>query len=1080
MLTLYRASAGSGKTYKLTEAFLNLLFNNPGGFKRILAVTFTNKATEEMKTRIVMELYALADGEKSGYLEGLMKRFDRTELSIRSEAKEILIDVLHDYSSFNISTIDRFFQQTMRAFTREIGLQGGYGLEMDERMVLTEAVEMMLNDLQKPENKNLLDWLIRFTTDKVENGDSWELRKDILGLSQEIFKESFKEYADKVNEDTAQKETLQNYKAKLDGIVKEFEAKVKQLGEKGVSLLDQYGLKFSDFKGGSRSPFGYFDKLASGDWKEPTATFCNLVDTLDNWSAAKAATEIKSQIESAYHGGLNDCVRQIVDLFSNRADYLSAVSILRFYYVLAILSDVSKQVSAYRQEKNIMLISDTNELLNKVIDESDAPFIYEKTGVNIDNFMIDEFQDTSSMQWSNFRPLIKNSLAEDRFNLIVGDVKQSIYRFRNSDWTLLDTQIAKDFVSEGIEEQVLEDNWRSCKCIVDFNNAFFALSSRILQGEFNLGMEESTLNEDQQDEMSHKLTKAYGKLYQNVAPPFLSQDGHVKVHFIEEEEVSWKEAALDLMIESLQKLQQDGYRLSDIAVLVRTNSEASLVANKLLEYKKENPDSPERYEFISDEALFIGSAASVRFMISLLRYLNKPDDETLYKLAVMEHLRLEQQNKTITDLADVFAEENVHFDGSVDAELQRLQTESLYEMIEGLVALFAPAIPDNEQPFVQALLDMIMDYMNRESGDLARFLKWWDDFGYRKTIVTPDAQDAIRIMTVHKSKGLGFRAVVMPFTDWEIESKGHKAPILWCKPSKAPFNELTLVPIKYTKDLIKTIFAMDYYHEKLHAYIDNLNTLYVAFTRAKDEMILFAPKAKKDGINSIASLMESVFNMASALPSKTLEDDEIVNLGDYWDEEQATFEYGDWWHPKYKQGETKTVQEIEMKRIESIDLGDRLSLRLQDRDILIGDEQLKYGKLMHEILGEITTQEDIEAAVERMIIAGVITSEEGIRLCELLQKHISKPEVKHWFDGSLKVLNEIEILSVDDFAKRPDRVMIDQGNQVIVVDYKFGHIKDKLYHYQVRNYVKLIKQMGFKNVKGYLWYIELNQIEQVR
>ena len=574
MLTVYRASAGAGKTHKLTGEYLTLLFTGPGAFRRILAVTFTNKATDEMKTRIVDELYNLASGRKSDYVELLKSTYSLTEVQVRKQAAKILIDILHDYSAFNISTIDRFFQQTMRAFTREIGLQGGYGIEMDQELVLTTAIDNLLSDLEKPESKDLLGWLLRFAEDKIESGGEWNLRKDIMALSREVFKESYKAFSEAVGRDIEDKKALEDYKNELYGIIRSVEATAKELGERGLAILNKYGLKVTDFKGGSRSPLTLLDRLVQGEMKEPSATFIGLADNLDGCFTKTVSLGTRQIIGCAFEDGLNDCIKGIISLFDNLTAYNTAREIVRYYYTLGILTDVSRQIAAYREEKNVMLIADTTELLSKVIEGSDAPFIYEKTGTHVDHYMIDEFQDTSGMQWNNFRPLIEESLAHSRDNLIVGDVKQSIYRFRNSDWKLLDEQVQADFSPEVVHEETLKDNWRSCRNIVEFNNALFTTLPGVLQTVYNEALSVSSLSEEQRAAFFTKIMSAYDKSFQQVPPPFMQKDGHVRIEFLSgDDEKDWKEEALGRLPGVLEKLQDNGYALKDIAILVRTNQE---------------------------------------------------------------------------------------------------------------------------------------------------------------------------------------------------------------------------------------------------------------------------------------------------------------------------------------------------------------------------------------------------------------------------------------------------------------------------------------------------------------------------
>lgn len=1073
MLTVYRASAGAGKTHKLTGEYLTLLFNGPGAFRRILAVTFTNKATDEMKSRIVSELYNLASGKKSDYVDLLQSAYSLTEEQVRKQAAKILIDILHDYSAFNISTIDRFFQQTMRAFTREIGLQGGYGIEMDQELVLTAAIDSLLGDLEKPESKELLGWLLRFAEDKIENGGEWNLRKDIMALSREVFKESYKTFSEQVNRDISDKKALETYKNALYGIIRSVEANAKELGERGLAVMNKYGLKQEDFSRGNIT-VSLFAKLAQGEMKTPNATFCNMADNIE--ACFKKTTPIGTRqiIGCAFDDGLNDCIKSIITLFGNLTAYNTAREIVRYYYTLGILTDVSRQIAAYREEKNIMLIADTTELLNKVIGGSDTPFVYEKTGTHVDHYMIDEFQDTSGMQWNNFRPLIEESLSHARANLIVGDVKQSIYRFRNSDWKLLDKQVKADFSAEQLREDTLKDNWRSCRHIVEFNNALFTTIPGVLQVFYNETLSASSLNEEQQAEYFTKIMSAYDKSYQQVPLPFQKKDGHVRIEFLSgDEEKDWKEEAMERIPKILQQLQDNGYALKDIAILVRTNQEGAKVADTLLSYKEEHPSEQYHYDIISDDALFISSSAAVRFIISVLRYLKNPEDMINGRIALYSY----------QVLTGTFGTEETSFPPEIIRSLHALSRQSLYEITEGLFRLFSVNFPENEQVFVQAFLDMVSEYGQKESADLGRFLKWWDETGYKKTIATPDAQNAIRIMTVHKSKGLGFKAVIVPFGDWEIDHKPTKPVILWCHPEEKPFDRLHLVPVRYGQGLANTIFAEDYFRERLHAFIDNLNTLYVAFTRAKEELIVFSPRPKKikeetGDVERISTLTDALWAGLHTTAGTTRDGEPLISLPDSFNLADGIFELGNWWHP-VSQKENGETEEIEMTNLKSISPDDRLRLRLHGKGFFFDNERRKHGTLMHEVLSHIHTRKDIPVSVETYRLSGVINKEEAAELKQRLGNLLDNPEVAPWYNGEARILNEVDILFGNGLSKRPDRVMI-TGDRVIVVDYKFGEHPDKRYHSQVRNYLKLIRQMGYEQVEGYLWYVELDQIEAVK
>lgn len=1076
MLTVYRASAGSGKTYTLTGEYLSLLFSSPNAYRRILAVTFTNKATDEMKGRIIEELYNLSAGKESGYVSLLARQFRLRETEVRKKAKTILVAILHDYSSFNISTIDRFFQQTMRAFTREIGLQGGYGLELDQEQVLEEAIDGLLGSLDKQVNKELLNWLIQFAADKVENGHAWNLRKDIAQLSRELFKESYKAFEKEVREDITDKKSLESYKETLYAIIRSEEARVKEIGKKALVLLDEYALSPADFKQGLRSPIGLFRKWAEGEMKEPTATFINWVGNVEAFYTPKTDSAVRSRIEEVFSRGLNEYMRQITELFANPIQYLTAKEIVRYYFTLGILNDVSARIADYRQEKNILLIADTTELLNKVIAGCDAPFIYEKTGVNIDHYMIDEFQDTSGMQWNNFRPLIKESLAHDRFNLIVGDVKQSIYRFRNSDWKLLDEQLGIDFRHEGVTDEVLGVNWRSCRCIVEFNNAFFNSAPLLLQALFNEGLGDSSLSDKEQAYVGGRIIQAYDKLYQQVPPKFRDKEGHVKIDFFAStDEADWKEQALAQLPATLERLQDNGYALRDIAILVRTNKEGAAVADALLAYKESHPAGGYKYDLISDDALFVSGSACVRFLVTLLRHLRNREEETARRIAVFNYtlLKVAAAEQTATSLPL----QETDFPKEVKKALRYLCRESLYEITEGLLRLFDSLFPDSEQVFIQAFLDMVHEFAQGENSDISSFLKWWDEKGCRKTIITPDAQDAIRILTVHKSKGLGFKVVLLPFGDWEIDHKPVKPVILWCHPEKPPFNKLHLVPVRYSSTLSRTIFAREYYDEKLHTYIDSLNTLYVAFTRAKEELIVFAPKPKKlDKVGGISDLLW--LGLHGATRPVTANGEPLVDLSGCLDEEKGCFEHGRWWSPCALPDTDTGTEEVELHRIISITPQDRLRLRLQGKAFFFDDKERKHGALMHDILSRVRTSKDIPGAVEAYRYAGVITHEECVLLKSRLEELLNEPAVARWYDGKCRILSHVDILFAKRGAKRPDRIVI-YGQTVVIVDYRFGKKENGAYVRQMKENMKLVGGMGYPDVKGFIWYVELSKIEAV-
>lgn len=1065
-LHVYKASAGSGKTHRLTAEYLSLLFDSPSAYRHILAVTFTNKATDEMKTRIVDELARIARGDDSPYIATLAHKHNMHEMQVQQQANETLQRILHDYSAFAVSTIDRFFQQTMRAFTREIGLGGGYNVELDTDSVLAEAIDSMLYDLERKDNKMLLDWLIRFSEEKVENGETWNIKNDIQSLSSEIFKEGYKAYSSQVQENIQNKELMTNYKDMLYQMIAIFENRSKQIGTKAINIMDRYGLAPDDFKGASRSPFFAFLKWANGEVAEPSKPFTLLADNLDSWYTGKTDSATKAKIEDAF-GELNNCVDDAIVHYSNTRAYQTAKEINRYFFALGILGDVDKKIREYAAENNMMLISDTTELLNRIIDGNDTPFVYEKIGTHINHFMIDEFQDTSGMQWQNFRPLVKDSLAAGNENYIVGDVKQSIYRWRNSDWKLLDSQLDKDFATEGIDHETLDTNWRSGYNIVNFNNAVFTLGAALLQENYNKDLPEDTANRNTQH-YSSKIEDAYNDLFQHVPDKNKDNGGHVKVQFVDtEEHTDWTAAVLEQLPQQIEELQDRGYRLKDIAILVRTKKEGVNIANRLLQYKSQAADSKYKYDIISDESLYVSSSKSAKFIVSLLKYLKNPHDNSLKALAVYEYFKYSNQLLAEEALQKYFSDHE-DLPQHVKEKLSDIRELALYEMVESLFELFGGSVGDDEQVYIQAFLDIVSDYTVRHSSDLDGFLRWWDEAGVSKTIFTPDGQDAIRIMTIHKSKGLGFEAVIIPFCDWGIDHR--LTTILWCRPQIEPFDQLHLVPVRYSGKLRNTIFENEYYEERLHAFIDNINVLYVAFTRAKSDLIIFSPLPRKSDISNISSLLWNCITCG-------IEKEGLTNLGEHYDQDDTVFQLGEGYRKTQKE-EPIPTEEILIDRLPSISFDDRLKLQLSNKYFFTEAGLREYGTLMHEVLSSITTAKDVESSIEKYYISGDITRKQKEELSAMLKKFLSRKIVADWYSGEYRVLNEVQILQSGGRFVRPDRVMI-RGEEATVIDYKFGEKEDKRYIRQVQSYKKLIERIGYQNVRGYICYVRLDKIVEV-
>jgi len=1086
MLNIYRASAGSGKTYRLTQDYIHLLFDprRERAHRRILAVTFTNKATDEMKTRILKELHALSQGEKSDYRQGLMEKFRLDEEAVNVRAKHILTSILHDYSSFSISTIDRFFQQVIRSFARDIGVHGGYNLELDNTATLEQSVDNLFLDLSKDENKQLLQWLTAYAEEKIEQSENWNMRSNIMELGKEIFKESYQHKAEDTNRKLHEREFLTNYRKSLREIKTTFETRVKQTATEGLNVMARNGLTHEDF---AYKTTATLEKLVKGKL-EISARFVGFAEDVTNCYTKSKPQDVKSAIESAYNNGLGKCFQQIVEMLSvDIVTYNSAVMVLKHINTLGILSDLAVQIKKLTDEQNTMLISDSNMLLNKIIDNSDTPFVYEKTGITIDNFMIDEFQDTSTLQWKNFHPLMANSLAAGKFNLVVGDVKQSIYRWRNSDWKLLDEQILTDFRPEQIHVENLETNWRSDKNIIDFNNSFFRRAAQLLQSKLNENLQAVLPVYPRLEALTHKIEHAYANIHQQTSSK--AGTGRVEVRFIaaDENEDGWKAESLQRLPVMLEELQGRGYRPADICILVRKNDEEQQVIHRLLNYKTTAEARLDVcYDIMGNEGLLIGAAASVRFILGLLQLFVNPADSIQQTIVNYEYARGRQHKSENEALNACFSirdsSENIFsalFTNDENERLKHVQHSSLYDMVEQIISLFGIGSWHNEAVFVQAFQDVVFRYTTGKTADLNSFLTWWKKNGGKQCISTPDNQSAMRIMTVHKSKGLDFRVVIMPFCDWDLDSRMRN--ILWCEPTVAPFNELPLLPIEYGSKLGQSIFAENYFDEQMHLFIDSLNVAYVAFTRAKNELICMAPAPKKemesmDKINSLSALLTACFGVET--PGL---DNEIIPLSKSYDDISKVFSLGEPMQAVYKESQSAGSNE-KISNYPSVSSSDRLRIRHQSLDYLLENQQLtdsrlNYGLIMHDILRNITHKADQQKAILSMIREGRISELEAEKVEVEMEKFWNLPETNDWFATNTRVLNETTILIPTGEQYRPDRVVI-KGKEATIVDYKFGDKESKTYIQQVKQYMNLIAEMGYQT-NGYVCYVSLGKVEKV-
>ena len=1046
-LLVYKASAGSGKTYVLTKEYLKLLFQNPTNYRHILAVTFTNKACGEMKERIVAALYDLtSDSPKNEqYVVEIAAEFGLTVHEIQIKAKNILHEILHNYSFFYVETIDSFFQRVVRNFAKELGLNSYYGLELDSSKVIHAAIQNMFLHLQ--ENPELQAWLVNFSEQKIDEGKSRDIFTIVERASKVLVSE---EYMGK-SADFIPLQTILDFFVTLEHIVLEFTKDVTDCNNKILQILAQYEIEVTDFTGGSRTPFKFFTKVANGEFEVPTVKHIELFLDPDSWFAKKASkSHILPQLVASQ---MPQLMHQLIELITHQrgVQFRTATEIISNKYTIGVLQAVQSEIDAYCKEENIFLISNTNLLLRKIINESDAPFVYEKIGCFIKYMMIDEFQDTSSMQWQNFLPLLKNSISEDGSSLVVGDVKQAIYRFRSGDWSLLHSQIYNDFTTE-LQEKNLQYNWRSLANVITFNNVFFKRFSECLQYYYTNEMQEL------QVPISSEMQTCIESLYTDVAqeiPESTKQGGIVQVLQLKEmPEITIQEQRLELLTQKVIHLFSLGFKPKDIVFLVRAKKETKILVEHFTKQKEIYPQFEQAFSIVSSEALAVSNSSAVQFILAYLQWMETPKCKFSKTFLLVRYSAWVQNDVSRNQIDTMSKYEEII---GVKPIIQR--NMSLFEIVENIILRFELHTKQEELAFVVEFQNLVYTYSKNNTVSITQFIEWWNE-NENKFYLKQEATGYMRTMTIHKSKGLQFPVVFVPFADWQYQTQNSSSLF---ETKNTDFSEIPLVSLSTSSKLVNTQFSQEYAKEKLQIYIDNLNLLYVAFTRAEEALYVVLPeKSAKNRISQI--IQQSISGLL--FDSSELEIDELDNfkLGKETDPVKVSESI------EHKPETLYPVYGMRQKL-----LPDPEAIRFFDT-LQSSNTERTYGLLMHKILEYIQTVDDVESSVQRCVLEGIVPENQMQEYIQTIREKIQNPKVLPWFSGKSKVVTEQSIIT-KTAEKRPDRIVI-QGNQAIVIDYKFTRNKTNTYTNQVQEYVTIMSEMGFET-QGFIWYVLLNEIEQV-
>lgn len=1080
-LTIYKASAGSGKTFTLSVEYIKLLIKDPQSYRSTLAVTFTNKATEEMKLRILSQLYGIWKllPDSKSYIDKIKEDLDVTDEYMSERAGIALHNIVHNYSYFRIETIDSFFQSVLRNLARELDLTANLRIELNDYQIERNAVDELINSLD--ENSELLTWIMEYIRENMDDDKDWNVIGNIKRFGENIFREYYKTNSKKLNERLLEEGFFKQYTSKLRQMRNEAEVEMQNEAAQFFDALNHNGIEINDLNNGKNGPAGYFIKIKKGIYNNTIVTK-RLQKVLDDgsessWVKQKSSKETQGIVRELANSTLTPLVHHAEDVRQkNWYIYGSAVLTLRHLNQLRLLNSIENKVRMMNVEQNRFLLSDTHTLLHSLIRDTDSPFIFEKIGNYLENIMIDEFQDTSTVQWQNFKVLLEECMShgEQQGNLIVGDVKQSIYRWRSGDWRMLNN-IEREFpyLNSMLNVCSLDTNYRSSRRVITFNNAFFKRASELEYADQKSSTPDTSSPE--------QLKKAYSDVAQKV-PSFRDNHGYVSINLLPNED--YRQQALQKTAEAVSLLLDSGANYSDIAILVRSNDIIQLIAEF---FANELPD----VKIVSDEAFRLDSSVSVNIIVNAMLWLTHPDNilaKAYIAKAYQTYVLKKSEQETNKLLATAEGIDSALPCALIDKR-NDLLTMPIFELAEQIYTLFNIGNIKGEDAYLYAFYDALTDFIANNTADIDSFVEEWNDSIAAKTIQA-SAIDGIRIITIHQSKGLEFEHVVIPFCDWTLE----KGNTIWCTPQVEPYNELPLIPVDFSASQMKgTIYEFDYNEEHLQNCVDNLNLLYVAFTRAASSLFVIA----KRGTPSSRSYI-----VEQAITDIKLEGSSLD--GDPSDKKaELLFSYGE-----LEIVETKTKKksdniftpEVENMNVNMATFSNKAEFKQSNksRDFVADDDEntddddrkqlsyIKTGKILHYLFSTINTTNDIDTSLAQLEMDGLIEeSDTNIkRLRDMLHKRFSNRQVADWFSSRWTLFNECTILDYDaatDTVRehRPDRVMKDEKTgEVVIVDFKFGSPRPE-YVEQVNRYKALTQNMGYPNVKGYLWFVYSNRIEEV-
>ena len=1023
---VYRSSAGSGKTYTLALNYIALaLKGNRYGYedyyRRILAITFTNKAASEMKERVLSYLGSLSSNKDVDGILGWLKHktsFDDDIIYKRSAVG--YRHILHNYSDLGISAIDKFAYKIVRTFAPDLGLSHNFDLEMDNYKIIQPAVALLLSKISD-HGGALSDSLVNFAIHKVQDGKSANIERDLEGFAHQLFKEGVSHYTE---DNILTIDSCMEVKKGLQKDQKDLIVKIKNLGNKVSLFFNNNGLTKKHFRGGTF--YNHFTQKVGCDddskWKPTDSLLHNIKN--DDWYSQNAEQDVKDLVDIIKP----QLVQFVDDLMSLLTEYYSVKAVLRNIYAIAVLNELMYEIKEFKKEHNIEQISEFNKKIHNVVVKQPSSFIYERMGERYDHYLIDEFQDTSLLQWQNILPLITDSLDFGE-SMLVGDGKQSIYRWRGGEVEQL-SKLPEIFKGDNLpfksewESKLkshyiadnLQSNYRSRKNIIEFNNHFF---------------------QQTKDLLSNDLKLIYDKLEQDTSKA--KEGGYVHVELFGDKSNYFKDLILQRMVDEIQKIiTLNDYAYKNITILCNSRKSVTLVAEHL---------SENGIPVISNEGLLLSKSEKVNTLIAILRYLQNHSDN-ISKIIIAEYLwqsYLSHENlhhvhleiKSSAGFISVLKRANIQLKEHL------LLEKPLYELVEELVRLFN----FEDDVYLGFFLDLVLVYVEKNGGSISKFLSWWQQRMDKESIVIPEGTDAVQIMTIHKSKGLAFDVVMVPF-NWEDRNNSYD---IWVDTSTYFNKKLPTALIGCNSQLKLSYFRDNYQKEKEMSMLDSLNKLYVAMTRPKERLYIFSkylPDNTKD-YEYKQNLSSFLYKYSDKFP---------IIIGD-----------ADMMH----QSKENCRRTFSTTRKNKLNWQDVISLKHTAEEIWdtkTAATKRDWGKLLHLVLSKINYCYQKDTVINEMYKLGKFTNEDYQELQIVVNQLLNLNEVKPYFTDDWQVKNEKEILMNNGRTYIPDRLLFSKDtDKVVVIDYKTGREMEK-HEAQINEYANALMLMGKSNIDRVLIY----------